>query len=672
MIQTSTLPKSTSRRSYNYVPQCTSSSVRSSSTIKGRESSNSLMYSASTNSFPHSPTSSFSSHSPSYSSRLNLSSNFSPSSNISSPPHVYSKFSHRFGNNDYHALSKQRTGINTTLDKHQQDSSAPSNYTILSNGSLKRRPSSSLVSKRNTDMFGTYYTFSDEKTPKFISPSSRKDLNRSLDVSFERERSKSQPRSLRKQTSSPSPNLQSPSAKEHGSSIKNLMTNLFGKRGQKFVEVQPQSSNVSSLSLSSVQPNSDEKSKVVPEDEETVTTIMSEHVSSPLEGSSLECNECSSEDMPPIPTSSYLLGHGFNAGLRNIGNTCFMNATLQCLCSIQPIRDHFTSPFKVNPKKEGNLAKQFSILLKNLITPSSENDPYFAINPVEFKRTLNQYTSLFRGFEQQDCQEFLRYVLDGLHEDLNRVVEKPKYEELKDIANESVIDKSIRWYNNYIERNNSFITDLFLGQLKSEIQCHACKRQSITFDPFLDISLPIDFKNPHRRGSSGHYSWPPISKQHHDMNHEVSLEECLSKFTEEEMLTGIEQVYCSACKAHQDVTKKLTFCRIPEVLVVQLKRFSNDEKLLTPVRLSDPINFSNFLAKEARERFYQNEPIEYQLLGVIKHYGSLRGGHYTCQVKNSNEEWYDYNDSTVKKLSHFNPSDSSAYVLFYGRIKYSD
>lgn len=622
------------------------------------------------------------------------SSYYSPSSITPTSPNqpnstqVYSKYSHRFGNisSNYHSPNFLSKKSNPSLVDHQEENvMTPSNYAILSNGSLKRRPSSSLVSKRNTDMFGTYYTFSDEKTPKLVSPSSRKEsLNRSLDVSFERERSKSQPKSLlRKQTTSPSPSLLLQPTKDHGSSIKNLMSNLFGsKKGQK--EIQPQQTLLStneSLSTSSTPPLTDSPTLVdhslEAADEKNLpqTSILKESSTSIEEkmekALSVESNDAIA---PPLPTNSYLLGHGNNAGLRNIGNTCFMNATLQCLCSIQPIRDFFTSPFKINPKKEGNLAKQFSSLLKNLIAPSCESgrDPFFAVNPVEFKKTLNQYTSLFRGYEQQDCQEFLRYVLDGLHEDLNRVVDKPNYEELKDIPHESVIDKSIRWYNNYIERNNSFITDLFLGQLKSEIRCHACGRQSVTFDPFLDISLSIDFKSSFRRGTNGHYSWPPISKQYHNMGHEVSLKECLFKFTEEEMLTGIEQVYCCSCKAHQDVTKKLTFYRVPEVLVVQLKRFSNDEKLLTPVYLSDPINFSNFIAKEARDCFYQNESIEYQLLGVVKHYGSLRGGHYTCQVKNSSEEWYDYNDSTVKKLHHFNPSDSSSYVLFYGRIKYSE
>jgi len=356
---------------------------------------------------------------------------------------------------------------------------------------------------------------------------------------------------------------------------------------------------------------------------------------------------------------SYLAGRDQNNGLKNIGNTCFMNSALQCLCSIQPVRDFFSGPFKINPKKEGNLAKQFSALLKDLTNYNGS-----AVNPSEFKRTLNQYTTLFRGYEQQDSQEFLRYVLDGLSEDVNRVVEKPKYEELNDIANESVIDKSLRWYRNFIERNNSFITDLFLGQLKSEVKCRVCGRQSVTFDPFLDISLPIDSKRSK--------SWSRM-----DDATDVSLEECLKHFTEDELLRGIEQVYCSKCKQHQDTNKILSFFRLPEVLVIQLKRFSNSEKLLTSVSFPTVLNMAGYVAKEAREKFYENESnnnnnnMEYQLISVIKHFGSLRGGHYTCQVRNACGDWIEYNDSLVKKVNYFSHSDSSAYVLFYGRVKNS-
>ncbi|KAL9643966.1 hypothetical protein ABK040_005434 [Willaertia magna] len=342
-----------------------------------------------------------------------------------------------------------------------------------------------------------------------------------------------------------------------------------------------------------------------------------------------------------------------NNGLKNIGNTCYMNSTIQCLMSIETIRVYFTQDiskvqFKINPSRTGALVIEFCKLANNLTNESGES-----VAPLEFKKVLNQYTSLFRGYEQQDSQEFLRYLLDGLHEDLNRITVKPKWVELVDIPNESVIQKSNRWYYNYIERNNSFITDLFLGQLKSSITCTKCNKESINFDPFMDISLPIDFKS-----SRSYFS---------RLSSLVSVDECLKYFTTDELLTKADQVYCSSCAKHTDCRKTLSFFRLPKILVIQLKRFSNNEKLLNEVSVNiDDLVFDKYIDKEAKAEFYKKEKVKYHLLAVIRHYGSLRGGHYLCNARISENEWVEYNDSKVKKLAKFCNTDSSAYILFYG------
>jgi len=84
----------------------------------------------------------------------------------------------------------------------------------------------------------------------------------------------------------------------------------------------------------------------------------------------------------------------------------------------------------------------------------------------------------------------LSYLLDGLHEDLNRVKEKP-FVENKDceICNDEVVSQES--WQNYLKRNQSIIVDYFAGQYKSTLVCPDCNKISITFDPFLIASLPI-------------------------------------------------------------------------------------------------------------------------------------------------------------------------------------
>lgn len=82
-----------------------------------------------------------------------------------------------------------------------------------------------------------------------------------------------------------------------------------------------------------------------------------------------------------------------------------------------------------------------------------------------------------------------------MHEDLNRVKKKP-YVEMQDSAGRPDSEVSLEHWNAFIARNRSIIVDLMYGQLKSTVECLECGNISITFDPFLTISLPI--AKPHK------------------------------------------------------------------------------------------------------------------------------------------------------------------------------
>eukprot|EP00468_Gymnochlora_sp_CCMP2014_P010982 CAMPEP_0167756520 /NCGR_PEP_ID=MMETSP0110_2-20121227/9429_1 /TAXON_ID=629695 /ORGANISM="Gymnochlora sp., Strain CCMP2014" /LENGTH=1205 /DNA_ID=CAMNT_0007642635 /DNA_START=52 /DNA_END=3669 /DNA_ORIENTATION=+ len=182
------------------------------------------------------------------------------------------------------------------------------------------------------------------------------------------------------------------------------------------------------------------------------------------------------------------------SGLRNLGNTCFMNSTLQCL-SNTPIFNTFFSRGryqqdinKVNPLgTKGRLAHAFGLLLRDIWSGNSS-----VVSPNGFKKTIGQFAPRFSGYQQQDSQELLAYLLDGLHEDLNRV-KKKKYTqsvEAKGRPDSVVADES---WKTYQLRNRSVIVDLFMGQLKSTVVCpnDKCRNVSVTFDPFMYLSVPF-------------------------------------------------------------------------------------------------------------------------------------------------------------------------------------
>lgn len=106
---------------------------------------------------------------------------------------------------------------------------------------------------------------------------------------------------------------------------------------------------------------------------------------------------------------------------------------------------------------------------------------------------VGRFAPQFSGYQQQDSQELLTFLLDGLHEDLNRIKKKP-YIEMKDCENRPDDEIAAEAWENYKKRNDSVILDLFHGLLKSTVVCPECPKISVTFDPFCYLSLPLPVK----------------------------------------------------------------------------------------------------------------------------------------------------------------------------------
>lgn len=94
------------------------------------------------------------------------------------------------------------------------------------------------------------------------------------------------------------------------------------------------------------------------------------------------------------------------------------------------------------------------------------------------------------GYNQNDSQEMLQFALDGLHEDLNRVIDKPQVETKDSDGRPDLIVAEEHW-NAFQMRNKSILVDLMYGQYKSRLVCPKCNKVSITFNSYQMVSLPI-------------------------------------------------------------------------------------------------------------------------------------------------------------------------------------
>ena len=289
------------------------------------------------------------------------------------------------------------------------------------------------------------------------------------------------------------------------------------------------------------------------------------------------------------------------AGLRNFGNVCFMNAVLQCLSFTPRIEEALQGNINEAAKTEGELVRAVRELLQDM-----RQGRYATLSVIKVKEVISTVAPQFRDYTQHDAQEFLRVLLDALHEELNRgskAAKAPKLSRILENA-QKLDDLASIWWQENLRRDSSGLTDLFQGQLMHILTCGNCHNSTYTFEVFLDLSLPIPVTERSRYSSVG-----------------CSLQQCFEEFTSEKEIEGVK---CKRC-GPQVCKGKMLVHRFPKVLVLHLKRFTmeldSDGKIKAPVTCpASQLDLSKYTLRVPSPR--------YDLYAIAHHIGDIDYGHY--------------------------------------------
>lgn len=339
-------------------------------------------------------------------------------------------------------------------------------------------------------------------------------------------------------------------------------------------------------------------------------------------------------------TTSKYSGKGLT-GLANLGNTCFMNSTLQCLSHTYIFNDLLDKNTYVKHLKdtpESKILTEWDELRKLMWSENCTISPGGFLSNVH-KLAKAKKIDIFTGFAQNDLPEFLMFLIDSFHEGTKHSVVMnikgtPKNKE------DILAIKCYEMIETLYKNEYSDIIKLFYGIHVSRIMNTQGEYLSVTPEPFFMINLPL------------------VSTKE---KKQCTLYECFDKYTESERMDGDNQWFNEDTDDKQDVDKDIAFFNLPDILVLDLKRFNHTMRknnMLVEFPLHD-LDLSKYVVG------YNKYSYVYDLYGICNHSGSTTGGHYTSYVKNANGKWYHFNDTRVTEIEESNIISNKAYCLFY-------
>lgn len=354
-------------------------------------------------------------------------------------------------------------------------------------------------------------------------------------------------------------------------------------------------------------------------------------------------------------------------GLSNLGNTCFANSCIQMLSHTYELNEFLeagTYKRRVKQKPDTILLNEWDKLRQLMWSENCTVSPGGFIRSMQHVAKIKKM-ELFASWNQNDVPEFLMFMIESFHNALSRPVTMNVTGNVigeKDV----VAKKCYEMMKNMYEKDYSEMLNIFYGIQMSVITAKPSNGSigkignqhilTLKPEPFFIVNLPIPFED-------------AVSKTPTKC---PTLLDCFECYCKPEALDGDNAWFNEKTGKKQDVEKRILFWNMPNVLVIDLKRFVYTEtgtmrKIQVPVEIPiSGINLGKYI-----QGYNAASGYIYDLYGVCNHHGNIYGGHYTATIRTADGKWYNFNDTTVKELDITGNTiiSNTPYCLFYRKRK---
>jgi len=359
-------------------------------------------------------------------------------------------------------------------------------------------------------------------------------------------------------------------------------------------------------------------------------------------------------------------------GLQNIGATCFMNATLQCLSQTEDLTNYFLDEKRSAQKvKNNNIAKKnrndlqltpvYLELVKKLW---DKNNSKGYVEPKKFMKTVEEMNPLFKLGQPGDSKDFIIFVLEQFHNELKKENKNNNDDDYS--VNQYDKNNAFKFFLEDFSKQTSIISDIFYGIIETNNICLYCKNKyesqgkpypiCYNYQVFNCLIFPLEEV---RKMKNGNIRMNNINMSN---NNEVTLQDCFIYNQKTDHFTGENKNHCNICKQLWDSLYTSRIYSGPNVLVLILNRGKNN---IYNVKLNftETIDITQFVLAKI-------ERMVYKLVGVITHYGqSGPNAHFMAFCKSPiDNKWYRYNDAIVTEVKNLQRDVidfGTPYILFY-------